>query len=87
MKKKTSTKIFFAKIYFDKKSYNEESEHNEKTHKERTNQEEVKKKRKENQLLFRGVFFLNRNKGIEKIFFKKSLKTCFLKIMQGWCRF
>ena len=68
--------FFFAKIFFNKKSNNEESKHNEKTHKERTKQEEeVKRKSKENHFLFRSVFFLNRNKGIKKIFFKKSLKT------------
>ena len=59
---------------FSKKSNIEESKHNEKTHKERTKQEEeVKRKSKDNQLLFRWFFF--RNKGIKKTFFKKVLKT------------
>ena len=49
---------FLSRKFFIKKSNNEESEHNEKTHKERTKQEEeVKRKSKENQLLFRGFFF------------------------------
>ena len=67
----TIFQVFVAKIVFKKKSNNEERKHNEKTHKERTKQEEeVKRKSKENQLLFRGVFF-NRNKGIKKIFSKR----------------
>ena len=60
--------FFFAKIFFNKKSNNEESKHNEKTDKERTKQEEeVKRKSKENQFFFRGVFFfLNRDKEGDK---------------------
>ena len=72
----TICQFFFREKFFCKKSNNEESKHNEKTHKERTKQkEEVKRKSKEDQLLFRGVFFLNRNKGIKNTFFTKSLKT------------
>ena len=67
---------FFSKIFSRRRSNNEERKHNEKTHKESPKQEEeVKRKSKENQLLFRCVFF-HRNKGIKKTFFsKKSLKT------------
>ena len=58
--------IFFRETFFCKKSNNEKSKHNEKTHKERTKQEEeeeVNRKNKENQLLFKGVFFLTETKG------------------------
>ena len=52
------SRFFFRDNFFNQKSNNEESKLNEKTHKERTKQEEeVKRKSKENQLLFRGVFF------------------------------
>ena len=52
------SRFFFREHIFNKKSNNEERKHNEKTHKERTKQEaEVKRKSKENQFLFRSVFF------------------------------
>ena len=70
-KKKKSSDIF------NKNSNIEESKHNEKTHKERTKQEEeeeVKRKSKENQLLFRGVF-LKQKQGDQQDIFQKEFEN------------
>ena len=45
----------FSRKFFNKKSNNEEGKHNDKTQTENET-EEVKRKSKENQLLFRGLF-------------------------------
>ena len=72
---KTQVCFFLPKFFFfvNKNSNNKEGKHNDSTHKERTNREEVKRKSKENQSLFKG-FFWDRNKEIQDIFTKKTLK-------------
>ena len=64
---------FFSRRFFSiRRVTTRRAKHNEKTHKERTKQEEeVKRKSKENQLLFRGFFL----KGEKEDIFQKEFEN------------